>query len=968
MRKLSGSKGLLPVLLILFFSLSATYSFAQPGSGRRLALPGPFTRAPVQNIVFDNEGFLWFNTYQGIWRYDGTTVQAFDATPYGISLTTSHLSLQYYDGLLIVINGLQFHAIDPLTKQAWHYTLPSEDANSTIDPLKRFYFFTRDGRSWTFTRKNGLQAQDDWIFNEVRKSTGTIEAFYLDPKTGELRLFKGNAIGIVKHNSIEWKTSFIGTGTDSLANIFLIHATRNALLVKYNNGFALYERPGLKPLEIYSGHAFSSIMSDGDKFHLFRQFGAEKVSLTQTAHYVIEPSIGDEILRVQTPVTNIEDQYMAGTDKGIFVWDHSGAKHPDNKTTFDFSVFNGKSIRGIYRLPSGKLYVGTYEGFYASTDSGFKEVTSLLAYSIIQSDAHHLLVGMEGGSGFYEVDTRTDKVSVFPPDTVTIHTFCMAASNGGFWAGERKRIYRVEKKGDRWHRNMWLEDPALGFVREVETVNDGLLLATENGVFHIDAKKNVQKLFPKGANLMIHAFVNVKNGMWLATHGQGLLFVDKNFNIIKRVNANNGLAGLYVYSLKYFDGLLFAGTNGGLNILDADGNLLGPDLEDVNRNPLISQEFNHSSIFIDSSRHQLFLGGIAGLIQFDASAYRNKRLLTEPTLTVSYVKKGVSGSGELQPDLFAWSKENIIINPQDAYVGIKLGGRILEKQQTALFRLRGRSDEWQPFNLSQELNFFALPPGEYTLEARYPTQSDPATWLSEKLIVRPAFSQTWLFKGLIPLLICIIVFYFWRAKISKIKREHQLRTAIASDLHDEIGSALTRISISSELLSMEHHEEFPVLERISRDSKKAIASISDIIWSIDARNDNFDDLVLRMREHVSNMLDSPAFDTNFLTSGIEEIHSIPQVLRQNLYLVFKEAVNNIARHSTGGKVNIELRNTARLFSMTIINEMEKNSHRPSEHTGQGLRNMQMRAKRMNAQLETLATEAGFELRLLMHNL
>jgi signal transduction histidine kinase len=575
---------------------------------------------------------------------------------------------------------------------------------------------------------------------------------------------------------------------------------------------------------------------------------------------------------------------------------------------------------------------------------------------------------MEGGSGFYEVDTRTDKVKVFPRDSVTIHSYCIAADNKGYWIGERKKIYRVERNGDQWLRTLWLDHPALGFVRELKTTKQGLMVAAENGIFSVDRDKKVQKLFPKQGNLMIHAVVTMKDGMWLATQGEGLLFVDKNFNILKRINANHGLAGLYVYSLRYFDDLLFAGTNGGLNILDANGNLLGPDLEEMNQDPLLNQEFNHSSIFIDSFSHQLFMGGIEGLIQFDASAYRNKKLVKDPKLSLAYVKKGVSGSGELKPDLFAWSRESIIINPRDAYVGIKLGGRILENQQTALFRLRERSEEWQPFNLSQELSFFALPPGEYTLEARYPTQSDPATWLSQKLIVRPAFHQTWLFKGLILLLIAAIVFYLWRNRIAKIKREHQLRTAIASDLHDEIGSALTRISISSELLSMQQQQESPVLERISTDSKKAIASISDIIWSIDARNDNFEDLVLRMREHAANMLDSPAFDTTFITSGLENIHSIPQVLRQNLYLIFKEAINNIARHSTGGKVEIEVKNSSRTFVMSIINYMEKGSHRPSDHTGQGLRNMQMRAKRMNAQLETAATENGFELKMVMHHL
>jgi signal transduction histidine kinase len=969
MRKLTGSSKLLLVCLAIFLSaITVTSAFAQAGGGRRLALPRPFTRSPVQNVFADDRGFLWFNTYQGIWRYDGTSVQAFDVSPYNISLTASYLNIQHYDGLLIILNGFEFYAIDPLTKQSWHYTLTEADAHFTTDKQKRLFFFTRDGRSWTFSRKQGLVEQNKILFNEVKRTSGAVEAFYLDPRTNQLFLFYGNAIGLVNNNSISWKKTPFPTGNDSLTNVFLVHATGDAFLVKYNNGFVIYDRRTLNPWQIYSGHAFSCIASDGNKFHLFKQFGSQPDLPAETEHYVIEECIGPEILRVQSPVRAIEGQYMAGTDKGIFVWNRPSVKRDHKKLPFNFSVFNGKSIRGIYRLPSGKLYVGTYEGFYASSDTGFHEITSLLAYSIIRSDEHHLLVGMEGGSGFYEVNTRTDKVTVFPRDTVTIHSYCMAAANSGYWVGERKKIYRVERKNGEWERTLWLDHPPLGFVRELKTTPNGLMVAAENGVFIIDQQKRVKKLFPKEGNLMIHAFVSMKEGMWLATQGEGLLFVDKNFNILKRINANNGLAGLYVYSLKYFDDLLFAGTNGGLNILDANGNLLGPDLEEMNQDPLLNQEFNHSSIFIDSSSHQLFMGGIEGLIQFDASAYRNKKLVKDPQLLLAYVKKGRSESGELKPDLFAWSKENIIINPRDAYVGIKLGGRILENQQTALFRLRERSEEWQPFNLAQELGFFALPPGEYTLEARYPTQSDPATWLSQKLIVRPAFYQTWLFKGLILLLVASVVFYLWRNRIAKIKREHQLRTAIASDLHDEIGSALTRISISSELLSMQQQNESPVLERISTDSKKAIASISDIIWSIDARNDNFEDLVLRMREHASNMLDSPAFETGFVTAGLEEIHSIPQVLRQNLYLVFKEAINNIARHSRGGNVAIELRNSSRFFSMTIINQMEKGSHRASEHTGQGLRNMHMRAKRMNAHLETLATEAGFEIRMVMHHL
>jgi len=122
-----------------------------------------------------------------------------------------------------------------------------------------------------------------------------------------------------------------------------------------------------------------------------------------------------------------------------------------------------------------------------------------------------------------------------------------------------------------------------------------------------------------------------------------------------------------------------------------------------------------------------------------------------------------------------------------------------------------------------------------------------------------------------------------------------LRTAIASDLHDEIGSTLTRISLNSELFSYKDVDRL-VMEKISDDSKKALSSISDIIWSVDSRNDNNEDLVLRMKDHAHKMLEDIA-ELHYSVSGITSTANLPQTLRQNVYLIYKEAINNIIRHN-----------------------------------------------------------------------
>ena len=183
-----------------------------------------------------------------------------------------------------------------------------------------------------------------------------------------------------------------------------------------------------------------------------------------------------------------------------------------------------------------------------------------------------------------------------------------------------------------------------------------------------------------------------------------------------------------------------------------------------------------------------------------------------------------------------------------------------------------------------------------------------------------------------------------------------MRTAIASDLHDEIGSTLTRISINSELLTMGESADKEALETISNDSKKAISSISDIIWSVDARNDNKEDLVLRMKDHAHKMLEDIA-EVHYSVNGLSSTINIPQSLRQNIYLIFKEAINNIIRHNVSPEVWINIENGHDGFTMEIKNTVQQK--KGTGYKGQGLKNMEMRAKRINATVKVTETEGVF---------
>ena len=257
---------------------------------------------------------------------------------------------------------------------------------------------------------------------------------------------------------------------------------------------------------------------------------------------------------------------------------------------------------------------------------------------------------------------------------------------------------------------------------------------------------------------------------------------------------------------------------------------------------------------------------------------------------------------------------------------------------------------------------YAMPPGTYTLEARFPAVTDHRYWLSKTIVVQPRFIQTTFFKAMILLLIIAGIYLLWRLKVERIIKEQQLRTAIASDLHDEIGSALTRISMSSEMMLMGKQDN-SILERISTDSKNAISSISDIIWSVDSRNDTWSDLIMRMREHAYVLLEDNA-QLNFVVDDADDENHMSQEVRQNLYLIFKEAVTNIARHNLSTEVWIEIINTDSIFGFLIKNKVQ--GFKDSVYTGQGLSNIEMRAERIKSILKISNGLEFFEVSLQYH--
>lgn len=274
-------------------------------------------------------------------------------------------------------------------------------------------------------------------------------------------------------------------------------------------------------------------------------------------------------------------------------------------------------------------------------------------------------------------------------------------------------------------------------------------------------------------------------------------------------------------------------------------------------------------------------------------------------------------------------------------------------RNTFTYRIEHLSDNWISLDDKHTLNLGGLPYGEYTIEVRATNaQGLPSvnTLVFQVQVVQP-FYKTWWFYLLLLLCLGGVFYAIYLLQYQSLKNLHQLRLRISSNLHDDVGSLLTRITMVSENLRYGRNTEAQrnaKLDKIASLSRAAVASMSDVLWTIDSRNDFAGNLLDRMREHAEEMLFPLGIDVNFVISGTDLKRSVAAHIRRDIYLLFKEAINNIARHSKADRVDIIYRINEKGFYLSITNNGAPETGSSDSSTGQGLSNIRMRARKAGA--------------------
>jgi len=182
-----------------------------------------------------------------------------------------------------------------------------------------------------------------------------------------------------------------------------------------------------------------------------------------------------------------------------------------------------------------------------------------------------------------------------------------------------------------------------------------------------------------------------------------------------------------------------------------------------------------------------------------------------------------------------------------------------------------------------------------------------------------------------------------------------VRQRIATDLHDDIGSTLNSISVYSEIagrqLETSPKNAKSLLEKMGSSSRNMIDTMNDIVWAVNPKNDYFENILQRMQYFAGELLSGKNILLQFNVNASVKNLKLPMAKRKNFYLIFKEAINNIYKHSDCKTVNVSIAQQGQNIIMIITDNGRGFDITSQTSGGNGLNNMQSRAKEIGAQLK-----------------
>lgn len=442
---------------------------------------------------------------------------------------------------------------------------------------------------------------------------------------------------------------------------------------------------------------------------------------------------------------------------------------------------------------------------------------------------------------------------------------------------------------------------------------------------------------------------------WVGTNA-GVYLLNSAFGVIKHFDANNGLAGTYIYGLLLDDsGHVYCSHQRGLSRIDGRNF----QITNYNKTDGIQDWDFHNRAFFKASDGTMYFGGAKGFNYFKPPLRQQQFYKPEV-----YVDEILVDGQPYRADMNANDIDQLQLGYTQNDLSIKAIVKDLAKGNWhyLIYRIVETGAEWQMLPNNSNINFTQLAPGNYTLQLGYYNK-----YLSDKVVQKtiritvaaPFYRKGWFWAAMAIVVTAGILRIVNQRKLAKQKTRFQEQLAlekqrqkITADLHDDIGASLSSLQINSsvagQLLANNTEAAKNLLAKIEEQARSLADKIGDIVWSMKPGKDEFMSLSRRIKNFASEILGCTQIAYSVYIPPLVDDLAKDIALRKNLVLITKEAINNTAKYSHAQQVSISIEEKGGSIHLQVSDDGV--GFNLGQVTGNGIDNMRKRAAELGGVL------------------
>jgi signal transduction histidine kinase len=270
-------------------------------------------------------------------------------------------------------------------------------------------------------------------------------------------------------------------------------------------------------------------------------------------------------------------------------------------------------------------------------------------------------------------------------------------------------------------------------------------------------------------------------------------------------------------------------------------------------------------------------------------------------------------------------------------------------------------NSWVELGNKPEIRFDNLKPNHYLLEVQAGDNS--GNWNKNpfrmSIYLKKAFYETLTFYIFMVVVLGAFFYAIYQFRYRQLLKLQHVREKISKDLHDEVGSTMSGISILGAIIQQKMPDNVLIknfTDRIVEDSRRVGDTLDDIVWSVKPQNDHLDQLLIRMKRFAADLFDAEDIRYHFDLPEATDKIKLSMDERYDIYLIYKEAVNNLVKYAKATEVYVKVEVTKNTIFMQIKdNGIGFNPNQQTERNG--IRNMRSRTESLGGQLR-INTEIG----------